>query len=365
MNDNNSSQHRPRHRALAYPWLFALSLSLVGVPTEKVSADEVFVGAGDIAGFWTQDEATAKLLDNIVTQFPSAMVFTAGDNAYPNGAAAEFNTYYAPTWGRHKARTRPSPGNHDYNSSGAGPYYSYFGANAGPAGRGYYSYNLGPSWHIISLNSNVAAGAGSAQEQWLRTDLEAAITAPCTLAYWHHPRFSSGANHGNDARTDALFRALYEYGTDVVVTGHDHIYERFAPQDPNAQADPTGIREFVVGTGGAGLYGIGTIRANSEVRGGAPNGAHGVLKLTLKEGNYDWEFISIAGQTFRDTGNAAFRAGGWTLYAFGIESDDDLPPALDGGSPVNEAVVVGSRREVSEGDGSFARGDAGGCPQAG
>jgi acid phosphatase type 7 len=161
MNHNNSSQHRPRHRALAYPWLFALSLSLVGVPTEKVSADEVFVGAGDIAGSWTQEEATAKLLDNIVTQFPSAMVFTAGDNAYPNGAAAEFNTYYAPTWGRHKARTRPSPGNHDYNSSGAGPYYSYFGANAGPAGRGYYSYNLGSSWHIISLNSNVAAGAGS------------------------------------------------------------------------------------------------------------------------------------------------------------------------------------------------------------
>lgn len=115
------------------------------------------------------------------------MVFTAGDNAYPNGAAAEFNTYYAPTWGRHKARTRPSPGNHDYNPSGAGPYYSYFGANAGQAGRGYHSYNLGSSWHIISLNSNVAAGAGSAQEQWLRTDLEAAITAPCTLAYWHSP----------------------------------------------------------------------------------------------------------------------------------------------------------------------------------
>jgi hypothetical protein len=163
--------------------------------------------------------------------------------------------------------------------------------------------------HIISLNSNVAAGAGSAQEQWLRTDLEAAITAPCTLAYWHHPRFSSGANHGNDARTDALFRALYEYGTDVVITGHDHIYERFAPQDPNAQADPTGIREFVVGTGGAGLYGIGTIRANSEVRRGAPNGAHGVLKLILKEGNYDWEFIPIAAETFRDTGNAACLKG--------------------------------------------------------
>lgn len=169
-----------------------------------------------------------------MTQFPSATVFTAGDNAYPNGAAVEFNIFYAPTWGRHKARTRPSLGNHDYNSSGAGPYYSYFGANASPAGLGYYSYNLGSSWHIIALNSNVAAGVGSAQEQWLRTDLEAAITAPCTLAYWHHARFSSGANHGNDAHTDALFRALYEYGTDVVITDHDHIYERFAPQDPNA-----------------------------------------------------------------------------------------------------------------------------------
>jgi hypothetical protein len=227
-------------------------------------------------------------------------VFTAGDNVYPNGTTAEFNTSYQSTWGRHRARTRPSPGNHDYNSSGATPYYNYFGANAGPAGRGYYSYNLG-AWHILSLNSEVPAGPGSAQEQWLRADL-ATNTATCTLAYWHRPLFSSGSGYGNDPSTRALFQALYEFGADIVISGHDHNYERFGPQDPNGQADPTGIREFVVGTGGVALRPIGTIRPNSEVRNAT---TYGVLKLTLDPTSYIWEFIPIAGQTFRDSGSAA------------------------------------------------------------
>jgi acid phosphatase type 7 len=280
----------------AYLLIFVLGSSLVGDPVATASAQEVLVGAGDIADCnRTQDEATARLLDNI-----AGTVFTAGDNTYPNGTTAELNTCYHPAWGRHKWRTRPSPGNHDYKTLGADPYYTYFGANAGPAARGYYSYDLGP-WHIISLNSNVAAGAGSAQEQWLRADL-AATSAACVLAYWHHALFSSGSRHGNDPRTQALFQALYDYGADVVITAHDHHYERFASQNPNGQADPTGIRVFVVGTGGAALRPIGSIQLNSEMRNVA---TYGVLKLTLEPTSYDWEFIPIVGQSFRDSGSAA------------------------------------------------------------
>lgn len=294
MSDTSILQSHPRRWKVAYLLLFALGMSVVSNRIDTVSAQSpVFVGAGDIADCGrTQDQATALLLDGI-----AGTVFTAGDNVYPNGTTAEFNNCYHPTWGRHKARTRPSPGNHDYNSSGATPYYNYFGANAGPAGRGYYSYNLG-AWHIISLNSEVPAGPGSVQEQWLRTDL-AANTAACTLAYWHRPLFSSGSGHGNDPSTQALFEALYEFGADVVITGHDHNYERFAPQDPDGQADPTGIREFVVGTGGAALRPIGTIQPNSEVRNAT---TYGVLKLTLHPTSYNWEFIPITGQTFRDSG---------------------------------------------------------------
>ena len=254
----------------------------------------VFVGAGDIANCGTTtDEATAKLLDGI-----SGTVFTAGDNAYTNGTDAEFAACYEPTWGRHKARTRPAPGNHDYNTSGATGYFNYFGASAGPSGRGYYSYDLG-DWHIISLNSEVGTSPGSAQEVWLRADL-AANTKQCTLAYWHKPRFSSG-EHGNDNVSQPLWQALYEFNAEVVVTGHDHNYERFAPQTATGVADATrGLREFVVGTGGTDLRGVGTPIANSEV---VNSDTHGVMKFTLRAGGYDWEFIPIAGKTFTDRGS--------------------------------------------------------------
>ena len=259
------------------------------------SSDPVFVGAGDISNCSrTQDEETAKLLDNI-----SGTVFTLGDNVYPDGTASQFSDCYGPTWGRHKNRTRPSPGNHDYHTSGASGYYNYFGAAAGDPSKGYYSYNLG-AWHIIALNSEITQSAGSAQEQWLRADL-AANPKTCTLAYWHKPRFSSG-QHGNIAASQPLWQALYDYGADVILNGHDHTYERFAPQSPNGQADSSrGIRQFVVGTGGAGLYPFPSIQPNSQVRN---NTTYGVLKLTLHATSYDWQFIPIAGQIFTDSGSS-------------------------------------------------------------
>jgi hypothetical protein len=257
------------------------------------SGDPVFVGAGDIATSGSGDSTTAALLDGI-----AGTVFTTGDNVYDNGTAAEFASYYEPTWGRHKARTRPSPGNHDYNTAGATGYYNYFGAIAGPSGRGYYSYDLG-NWHIVSLNSNVAMSAGSAQEQWLRADL-AASTRPCTLAYWHHPLFTSGANHAPSTSTRPLYQALYDFNADVAVWGHNHQYERFAPQNPTGGLDNTrGLRSFVAGMGGASHYSFGTIQPNSQARN---SDTYGVLKFTLHANSYDWQFVPEAGRTYADSG---------------------------------------------------------------
>ena len=262
----------------------------VGTPTTP----PVLVGAGDITSCgYDDDEATAKLLDAI-----SGVVFTAGDNAYESGTPQQYALCYQPTWGRHKDRTRPSPGNHEYETAAATGYYHYFGALAGDSGLGYYSYDVG-GWHIVSLNSNIAMAAGSPQEQWLRADL-AAHPAPCTLAYWHHPRFSSGA-HGSSTAPQPLWQALYDANADVVINGHDHTYERFAPQTPTGTLDAArGIREFVVGVGGAGFYQFPLIRANSEVRN---NTTHGVIKLTLRPDRYDWEFVPVAGGAFRDSGS--------------------------------------------------------------
>jgi Calcineurin-like phosphoesterase len=284
------------------PRLFSLCLSLslfLIYPWEALCAQPktaVLVGAGDIGKCGSvQAEATAKLIDKI-----EGAVFTAGDNAYPKGRQADFLRCYDPTWGRHLKRTRPVPGNHDYHSPQADPYFAYFGANAGPAGRGYYSYDLG-AWHIVALNSNREAKSwGAAQERWLDDDLTA-NPASCTLAYWHHPRFSSGNKHGNHPYMGNLFKILYDHGVELVISGHDHIYERFAPQNPAGKADPLGVRQFIAGTGGAGLYKIGTIKPNSEVRNTT---AHGVLTLTLLAKSYAWEFIPIPGQTFRDRGTA-------------------------------------------------------------
>jgi hypothetical protein len=274
------------------------ALVAAGAVTVGPRPDAVtFIGAGDIAVCTSgADEATADILD----RFPAATVFTAGDNAYPNGALTDYQTCYAPSWGRAKARTRPVPGNHDYNTSGAAGYFSYFGTAAGDPGKGYYSYDLG-GWHILALNSSLAVDSQSPQVKWIRADL-ADHPLLCTLAYFHHPRFSSGSQHGNDASMQAMWQALYDAGVDIVISGHDHIYERFAPQTPTGQLDlGRGIREFVVGTGGASLYTIGSIKANSEVR-NITN--RGVLKLALYADHYDWQFIPTSG-SFTDTGSAS------------------------------------------------------------
>ena len=264
--------------------------------TPSPESDPVFVGAGDIAHCSSDgDEATALLLDNI-----PGTVFTTGDNAYPDGTAEDFSNCYDPSWGRHKDRTYPSLGNHDYHLTGAPGYFEYFGVRTGEPGKGYYSYDLG-AWHIIVLNSNISVKDGSPQEQWLRADL-AAHPAVCTLAYWHHPRFSSGAVHGSKPFVQPLWQALYDYGADVVLAGHEHIYERFAPQDPKGTADPErGIRQFLVGSGGRSHYDLADPIANSEVRN---NDTYGVLKLTLHPTSYSWEFIPEAGKTFTDSGEA-------------------------------------------------------------
>ncbi|WP_238008271.1 DNRLRE domain-containing protein [Dactylosporangium sp. AC04546] len=260
------------------------------------SGDPVLVGAGDIATSGSGDSATAALINGI-----SGTVFTTGDNVYNNGTTSEFNSYYTPTWGAFKSRTRPSPGNHDYNTSGATGYYTYFGTQAGPSGRGYYSYDIG-NWHVVSLNSNVSMSAGSAQEQWLRADL-AASTKPCTLAYWHHPLFTSGANHAPSTSTRPLYQALYDYNADVVVWGHNHQYERFAPMNPTGGLDNSrGLRSFVAGMGGADHYSFGTIQANSQARN---SDTFGVLKFTLHTNSYDWQFVPESGKTYNDSGTGS------------------------------------------------------------
>jgi hypothetical protein len=258
-------------------------------PTGPSAGAAIFVGAGDIARC-DNDGATqtAALLDLI-----PGSVFTAGDNAYESGTAEEFRDCYAPTWGRHKDRTHPAPGNHDYNSPGALSYFDYFGAAAGTRGLGYYSFRLG-TWTIFSLNSETDTRAGSAQTTWLAGQMALRSASQCTLAIWHRPLYSSGP-HGNNADLRDVWKALYDAGADVVLNGHDHLYERFAPQDADGRGDAArGIREFIVGTGGATLHVPGPPRPNSEV---LLPGVWGVLKLTLSDGDYQWEFRTVTGTT--------------------------------------------------------------------
>jgi len=256
----------------------------------SASGDPVLVGAGDIADcVLDSGGATAALLDAI-----AGTVFTAGDNAYPDGSATQFHDCYAPTWGRHLERTKPVAGNHDWLTKGLAGYRGYFGEKAGPADASWYSFDLG-AWHVIVLDSDcVFVGGclpGSAQGVWLDADLKAS-TAECTLAIWHHPRFSSG-EHGNDASVWPFWDALYRAKADVVVNGHDHDYERFGPQDPAGREDKAaGIREFVVGTGGAGLRDFPTVAAHSELR---IANTFGVIRFVLHPTSFDWSFIATSG----------------------------------------------------------------------
>ena len=264
--------------------------------------DAVLVGAGDIAICGSPGtEETARLLDGI-----AGTVFTAGDNSNEVGSTLNYSQCFDPAWGRHKDRIYPAVGNHDYLTSTGAPYFNYFGERAGDPDKGYYSYDIG-SWHIVVLNSvceyEGGCGANSPQMEWLRADL-AANPSECTLAIWHYPLFTSAARGGN-AVVRPFWDALYEAGADVIINGHDHHYERFAQMDPNGKLDEKrGIRQFIIGTGGAGVRAIGSFADNSEYR---ILYTYGVLKLTLKQGSYLWEFVPQAGMGASDSGSGICR----------------------------------------------------------
>jgi hypothetical protein len=260
----------------------------------------VLIGAGDICrvAYVSLAARTAAL----VQAEPDAIVFTLGDNSNDQGTAAQYRTCFDPTWGRFQARLRPVAGNHDQITSGGAPYYAYFGKAAGPTGKGYYSYDVAANWHVIVLNGicgKVAGGCGkgSAQEKWLRADL-AANAGKHILAMWHPPEFSSGG-HGSTTTYITWWRDLYAAHAEIVLSGHDHDYERFARQSPDGKADANGIRQFVTGTGGALHSPIIKIRPNSEVRNAS---TYGVLELKLGLHSYSWRFIPTNKGGFTDAG---------------------------------------------------------------
>jgi acid phosphatase type 7 len=262
----------------------------------QAAGSYTLIAAGDIGCATSSGgQSTARLAQRL-----SGTVVTLGDNAYPNGTSADYRRCYTPGWGRVLARTQPSPGNHDYHVSGARGYFDYFGARAGPAQRGYYGYDLG-AWHIVSLDSEINASATSPQAIWLKQDL-ASHHSRCSLAYWHRPLFTSGRIHPPALTMRPLFSLLYNAGAEIVLSGHNHQYERFAPQSPAGQGVSRGVRQFVVGTGGASLYPFGAPAVNSQLR---YNRDYGVLKLTLYSNSYRWQFIAGADGKVIDAGTAA------------------------------------------------------------
>jgi hypothetical protein len=272
----------------------------------------MIAAAGDIAcGAGTSRGAPCKQMETseLLVQARPAAVLSLGDNQYESGEFQDFQRYYDPSWGRLKPITRPAPGNHDYATTGARGYFDYFAGVGrqtsevtGARSEGWYSFNVG-TWHIISLNSNCSAaggcGANSRQVAWLRQELQARRGVTCTLAFWHHPRFGSGQSR-DDRTYQPFWEVLYEFGADVVLAGHEHSYERFAPQTPTGQVDRVrGIREFIVGTGGHSFQPFGDPLANSEIRN---NDTFGVLRLRLRPTSYEWHFEGIPGSTFTDNG---------------------------------------------------------------
>ena len=300
------------------------------------------VGAGDIAVCSaTHDEETAGLLDGI-----PGTVFALGDNVYENGTIDEFNNCYGPSWGRHKARTRPVAGNHEYNTTNATGYYDYFGAAAGVAQKGFYSYDLG-DWHIMALNNYIAMDAGSEQLTWLQADL-AATAKPCRLAYYHEPLYSSTTGTGSGGTSTAsvrpLFTALYNAGVDVILNGHRHFYERLSPMNPQGQLDTDrGIRHFIVGTGGAVIGDPTNANPLSELRFGSSN--HGVLKLYLYADSYAWKFVPVPGKTLSDTGSYACHG-----FSTGISASQSSVTAVPGvvGSGVTSTITVTVRNGAGQ-----------------
>ncbi|MDQ4035462.1 MAG: metallophosphoesterase, partial [Chloroflexota bacterium] len=275
-----------------------------GQPLASPELVGVLVGAGDIAECSANgDEQTAAILDAVVEEHPEAIVFTTGDGAYQDGSEEEYHTCYGPSWGRHKDRTRPAVGNHDFKQRQASGYHAYYGDRGGEFDLYYYSYDIN-GWHIVVLNSEchrVGCDFDSddgEQVEWLAADL-AASDASCTIAMWHHPRWSSG-RYSNDVDYDRIWEVLYEHGVEIVLNGHEHLYERFEPMNPDGELDENrGIRQFIVGTGGGNLRDFENIQPNSAARGVD----HGVLRLDLRQTSYDWEFMPVAGGTFTDAGS--------------------------------------------------------------
>jgi calcineurin-like phosphoesterase family protein len=274
----------------------------------STGAEAVIHAAGDIACApgdpQTATKCRAMKTSDIIVNGGAAKVLALGDLQYNSASLSNLRASYDRSWGRVKSITRPALGNHEGSGTGYFDYFNGSGASTGPAGergKGYYSYDVG-GWHLVALNSNctrVACNAGSAQMAWLRADLSANPRA-CTLAYWHHPRFSSG-HDGDGTFMQDIWKALYDANADLVVVGHSHNYERFAPMNAGGTLDRArGMREFVVGTGGAFFTGVSGAKPNSEVR---QNSTYGVLKLTLRSTSYDWRFVPEAGKSFSDTGS--------------------------------------------------------------
>jgi PKD repeat protein len=339
------------------------SLSLA----QATSSADVIIAAGDIAKCEkTTDEQTAKVVDSLLAQYPRATVAPLGDLVYPAGTAQAFANCYTPSWGRFRSKTRPVVGSHEYDApdEAATDYFDYFnglGVNdgkAGPRGKGYYSWNPNEYWHVIVINSNspyVPTKSGSAQDSWLAADL-AANNRPCILAMWHHPRFYSqpqGPLNPSPGYTTPLWNRLYAAGADVILNASQHQYERFARQRPDGTADPQGIRQFIVGTGGASGASFGAIEANSEVRGNTL----GVLNLTLGPGSYSWSYASIPSKPFTDKGTNPCHGGSTPA--------ENLPPAASfshtctglscsfaNTSTDSDGSVVGSTWTFGDGQGS-------------
>ena len=256
-------------------------------PFQPTGATATVLAVGDI-GMCSERvnvEKTASLVAGM-----EGLLLLVGDLAYMRGTFQEFKDCFEPAWGRFRNRWRPVPGNHEYESNRASGYLQYFGAAAEPAGRTYYSFRAG-DWLILMLDSNDSVTPASDQYAFVTSTL-AANGNPCTMAVWHHPLFSSGQNGPNSFMRD-IWRLLYDHHADVVITAHDHLYERFGKQDADGRSDARGLRQFIVGTGGAMLYNFQRQEANSQVR----QQSHGVLRLRLHTHGYSWEFIDVNGIT--------------------------------------------------------------------
>ncbi|WP_410579796.1 metallophosphoesterase [Amycolatopsis sp. lyj-108] len=294
------------------------------------AATTTVAAVGDVCG--SSCNQTAPLIKNMN---PQALIL-AGDNAYSSGTLSEYKNNYDPYYGQFKSITYPTPGNHEYNTSGASGYFDYFGTRAGERGKGYYSFDVG-DWHFVALNSNITRGTGSTQETWLKNDL-AASTKPCTAAFFHHPRFSRGS-HGDDSSVTPFFQALYNAKADLIVVGHDHNYQRYAPSRPDGTRDDVnGVRELLIGTGGRGYYNFD--QSSAAVQEAGNTNTFGVGKLTLSATEYRSDFVPVSGRTFIDTATGKCKKG-VSSPAFSVGTTPSSVSVKPGGT-ASVTVNVGS-----------------------